>query len=151
VISPSQIPLLENTKTLARDKHPCPRWDSNPRSQQALGRMPTPYIARPLEAASRWAGNLEFRLLCIYSSQRCWLCNYISSDFVTLVSVMSTVVWTFTQCTFVDRYPRFGAIFCLILQGRWVFYPKDAGSKLLETWLLVYQITPRRMPEDYVL
>jgi len=24
------------------DRHPCPRWDSNPRSQQASGRRPTP-------------------------------------------------------------------------------------------------------------
>jgi len=28
--------------TFATDKHPCPRWDSNPRSQQASGRRPTP-------------------------------------------------------------------------------------------------------------
>ena len=27
--------------TLTTDKHPCPRWDSNPRSQQASGRRPT--------------------------------------------------------------------------------------------------------------
>jgi hypothetical protein len=24
------------------NKHPCPRWDSNPQSQQANGRRPTP-------------------------------------------------------------------------------------------------------------
>jgi hypothetical protein len=29
-------------KHCTRDKHPRPRWDSNPRSQQALGRRPTP-------------------------------------------------------------------------------------------------------------
>ena len=28
--------------TLTTDKHPCPRWDSNPRSQQASGRRPAP-------------------------------------------------------------------------------------------------------------
>jgi len=28
--------------TLTIDKHPCPRWDSNPQSQQASGRRPTP-------------------------------------------------------------------------------------------------------------
>ena len=28
--------------TLTTDKHPCPQWDSNPRSQQASGRRPTP-------------------------------------------------------------------------------------------------------------
>jgi len=28
--------------TLATDKHPCPRWNSNPQSRQASGRRPTP-------------------------------------------------------------------------------------------------------------
>jgi hypothetical protein len=28
--------------TLTIDKHPCPRWDSNPRLQQASGRRPKP-------------------------------------------------------------------------------------------------------------
>jgi len=28
--------------TLTTDKHPCPRWDSNPQSQQASGQRPTP-------------------------------------------------------------------------------------------------------------
>ena len=30
------------TTHLTTDKHPCPGWDSNPRSQQANGRRPTP-------------------------------------------------------------------------------------------------------------
>ena len=34
--------------TLTRDKHPCPRRNSNPQSQEAIGRRPTPYTARPL-------------------------------------------------------------------------------------------------------
>jgi hypothetical protein len=34
--------------TLTRDRHPCHRRDSNPRSQQASGRRPTPETARPL-------------------------------------------------------------------------------------------------------
>ena len=38
-------------KILTTDKHPCPRWDSNPQSQQASGRRPTPYTARPLGPA----------------------------------------------------------------------------------------------------
>jgi hypothetical protein len=33
------------------DEHPCARWDSNPRSQQALGRRPTPQTTRPLGSA----------------------------------------------------------------------------------------------------
>jgi len=28
--------------TLTTDRHPCPRWDANPQSQQASGRRPTP-------------------------------------------------------------------------------------------------------------
>jgi hypothetical protein len=39
-IGPSQRPLPDNTNTV-QDKHPWSRWDSNPRSQQALGRRPT--------------------------------------------------------------------------------------------------------------
>ena len=33
------------------DKHPCPRWDPKPRSQQASGRRPTPETARLLGPA----------------------------------------------------------------------------------------------------
>jgi len=37
--------------TLTTDGHPCPRRDSNPQSQQASCRRPTPYTARPLGSA----------------------------------------------------------------------------------------------------
>ena len=37
--------------TLTTDKHPCPRWDSNPRSQQTSGLRPTPQNSRPLRPA----------------------------------------------------------------------------------------------------
>jgi hypothetical protein len=37
--------------TLTTDKHPCPRRDSNPQSQQASGRRLTPYSARSLGKA----------------------------------------------------------------------------------------------------
>ena len=37
--------------TLTTDRHPCPRWDSNPQSQQTSGRRPTPWTARPLRPA----------------------------------------------------------------------------------------------------
>jgi len=33
------------------DKHPRPPWDSNPQTQQASSRRPTPYTVRPLESA----------------------------------------------------------------------------------------------------
>jgi hypothetical protein len=36
----AEIATWQN-KHCTRDKHPCPRWDSNPSSQQALGRRPT--------------------------------------------------------------------------------------------------------------
>ena len=38
--------------TIIRDRHPCPRRVSNPRSQQASGRTSTPETARPLESAT---------------------------------------------------------------------------------------------------
>jgi hypothetical protein len=37
--------------TLKRYKHPCPRRNSNPQSQQGSGRRPTPETARPLGSA----------------------------------------------------------------------------------------------------
>ena len=44
-------PVTETTTwqhtTFSRDKHPCPRRDSNPQSQQANGRRHTPQTARP--------------------------------------------------------------------------------------------------------
>ena len=47
MISQQQIPLLDNTeRSQQRDIH-CPRPDSNPQSQQASGRRPTPQNARP--------------------------------------------------------------------------------------------------------
>jgi len=39
---------LQHTTHNTTDKHPCLRWDSNPQSQQASGRRPTPYTARLL-------------------------------------------------------------------------------------------------------
>jgi len=36
---------------MTTDKLPCPRWDSNSQSQQASGRRPTPYPARPVGSA----------------------------------------------------------------------------------------------------
>ena len=51
----SDKPLAETSiwqyTTLTRDKRLCPRWNSNPQSQQASGRRPTPYTARPLGLA----------------------------------------------------------------------------------------------------
>ena len=38
--------------TLTRDRHPCPRQDLNPQSQQASGPRPTPWSARPTGSAS---------------------------------------------------------------------------------------------------
>jgi hypothetical protein len=37
----------QHTTTLTRDTHPCPPRDSNPQSQQASSRTPTPHTARP--------------------------------------------------------------------------------------------------------
>jgi len=36
---------------ITRHRHPCHRWDSNPHSQQASGRGPTPLTEGPLGSA----------------------------------------------------------------------------------------------------
>jgi hypothetical protein len=46
----AEISTWQHT-ALTRERHPCPRRDSNPQSQQASGHRPTPYTARPLESA----------------------------------------------------------------------------------------------------
>jgi hypothetical protein len=43
---------LTTHTTLTAHKHPCPRWDSNPQSQQASGRRPTSSNSRSLGPAS---------------------------------------------------------------------------------------------------
>ena len=42
------------TTTFTQDKHPWPRRDSNPQSQQVSGPRRTPLTAQPLESAVRW-------------------------------------------------------------------------------------------------
>jgi len=42
--------LPDYTQHSTTDRHPCPRWDSNPKSQQMGGRRPAP-SARPLGPA----------------------------------------------------------------------------------------------------
>ena len=50
----SDRPVAENPTwqhTITRNSHPCPRRDCNPQFQQASGRRPTPWTARPLGSA----------------------------------------------------------------------------------------------------
>jgi len=49
-----------------------PRWDSNPRSQQASGHKPTPSTARPLGPAIKRHWNNKF----YYTVASCWLFIY---------------------------------------------------------------------------
>jgi hypothetical protein len=48
VISPTQRPILDNTQHLQETNIHAPGGISNPQSQQARGRRPTPLTARPL-------------------------------------------------------------------------------------------------------
>ena len=73
----AETSTLQHT-TLTTDKHPCPRWDSNPRSQQASGRTPTPQTA-----------GLLGPVYTIYT-----LC----------VSCIYTIYTVFEQCTLFVRY-----------------------------------------------
>ena len=51
--------------TLTTDKYPCPWRDSNPRSQQASGRRPTPSTARLLGPASVWCDEWNVHV-CVF-------------------------------------------------------------------------------------
>ena len=51
VVSSSQRPVSDNTQHSQQTNVHALRWDSNPRSQQASGRRPTPQTARPLGPA----------------------------------------------------------------------------------------------------
>ena len=62
--------LYLTTHTLTRDRHPCPRRDSNPQSQQASGRRPTPYTAR------HWRYSFHFKPESEYT---CSMYNSITS------------------------------------------------------------------------
>jgi hypothetical protein len=57
----AETPTWQHT-ALTRDRHPCPRRDSNPQSQQANCRRPTPYSARPLGPAESHS-----------TARKCWL------------------------------------------------------------------------------
>jgi hypothetical protein len=54
--------------TLTRDRHSWPRWDSNPQSQQASGRRPTPWTARPLGSTICIKFPYFFIFFCFYSA-----------------------------------------------------------------------------------
>jgi hypothetical protein len=61
-------------------KNPCPRWDSNPRSQQASGRRHPPYTARPLEPAVKCIYRYVYLVYCkqhslLHVSANCCGCN----------------------------------------------------------------------------
>jgi hypothetical protein len=60
--------------TLARDRHSCPRRDSNPQFQQKNGRRTTPQTAQPLGSANikETQGNIYVVSIVIY----CHINNY---------------------------------------------------------------------------
>jgi len=43
--------LYLTTHNTHNNRHPCPRWDSNPQTQQARGRSPTTWTTRPMGPA----------------------------------------------------------------------------------------------------
>ena len=53
MISPSQRPLPDKHTTFTTEKHPCPRRNSNPQSQQTIGRRHASSTPRPLGLAER--------------------------------------------------------------------------------------------------
>jgi hypothetical protein len=56
----AKTPMWQST-TFTRDRHPCPRQDSNSQSQQVNGGRPTPYTAWPLGLAKIFKHCMYFR------------------------------------------------------------------------------------------
>jgi hypothetical protein len=52
----AEMSIWQHT-ALTRDRHPGPRRNSNPQYQQASGRRPTPYAARPVGSAGEGLHN----------------------------------------------------------------------------------------------
>jgi hypothetical protein len=71
--------------TLTRDRHPYLRRDSNPKSQQASGRRPTPYTARPLGSAYIVTTAVSNYCTYCHSWTCCTLRASVKSDCLMLV------------------------------------------------------------------
>ena len=78
VISQSQRPLPDNYNT--HNKHPCPRWDSNPQSQQASGLRLTPQTARPLGPANVQNQVLKKHIIVAQHRTLCFVLRRIQAQ-----------------------------------------------------------------------
>ena len=65
VISSSQRPLPDNTRHSQQTDIHAPRWDSNPRSQQASGHRSTPQTARTLGPAEELRRFSKTGVCCV--------------------------------------------------------------------------------------
>ena len=79
-----------NTHNRQTNKHPCPRWDSNPRSQQASGLRPTPQTARPLRSA-----RILITVLTIPSKTKPW--HYSTAQFRLNVHLLVIMLYNKTK------------------------------------------------------
>jgi hypothetical protein len=86
--------------TLTRYKHSCPRRDSNPQSQQASGRTPTPWTVWPLGSAQVSFpiyiidGKGEIKLLLLYRHYNTlWVLS--RSTIILHESLSSTLLFQF--------------------------------------------------------
>jgi hypothetical protein len=74
--------------TFTRDRHPCHRRDSNPQSQQARGRRPTPQTAPPL-------GSATWILRCFVINL--YICLF-NCNFGTLIVYLCLKLWAKSIC-----------------------------------------------------
>ena len=75
VISPSQRPLPDTHTTLTTDKHPDPRLDSNPQSQQASACRPNTICGYTFLSLSVIYIDKTFRKVFLYSDPYGVLCD----------------------------------------------------------------------------
>ena len=98
--SSSQRPLPDNTKH-SQDKHPCPRWDSNPRSQQASGLQ-----TYALDRAATGTGRYLLFHQIFFSMVRFWLshCDFKGSE----TSKNCNCLYFYRYCVYYTSYQMRG-------------------------------------------
>ena len=113
--------------TLTTYKHPCPRRDSNPQSQQASGRRPTPQIARPLGPANR-----EYYFIKTCQFQGKLICG---NKIQLYANKNKDVNWTELQLASV-HLPQILTTCLLISKVKCLARKPDVKQKILENGIL---------------
>jgi len=140
--------------TLTRDRQPCLVRDSTPKSQQASGRRPTPYFARPL-------GSILFLLVPVITSgfiiSVCWavtscgirVCRYFPPKLWKASTRLCGVTFQSSANIHRPKSPEFlcmsAVIFLFSLEGclLWIFLDAFFSHKLFRH--ISYVVKPHKL------